>query len=116
MTSNPFDHELKMRRAFKHLKDLDFEVKAWVGGDHHSVEYDPDARWEGPVPPGNPGPDTSTYYLAGSLFIPGQGPRIAPEGVDFGQGTMTAYATAEQPPVDPMGLLIGDVLPISDPR
>lgn len=107
-----FNHELKLARAFKHLMVLDAEVKTWVGGDHHSIryEYDRNAKWDGPVPPRNSDPTTGTYYLAGSVLIPNQGPETAPDGVEFGQGCMTALVTAEQPPNDTLGVLIGDVL------
>lgn len=107
------DHELKLGRAFKHLMDLQTEGDRWVGGDHHTIryEYDPDARWDGPVPPGNPNPDTmSTYYLASGVFIPGQGPGTIPNGVGFGWGKMEALVTAEQPPNDNLSVLIGDFL------
>jgi quercetin dioxygenase-like cupin family protein len=32
-----FDHELKIRRAFNHLYELDGLIKAWLDGNHHSV-------------------------------------------------------------------------------
>jgi hypothetical protein len=101
---------LKLRRALKHLKDLNGAVGIWLNGDHHTVryEYDPDVRFnvEAPIL----GPPGGNYMLAGPVFIPGQGPGTAPEGIEFGQGKMTAFATAEKPPVDPFGLLIGDAL------
>lgn len=63
-----FDHELKLRRAFKHFRDLNHEIAGWLGEDHCSVrqEYDPDGT------------------------------------------TLVVYATAEQPPNDEWGVLIGD--------
>src|SRR5438270_13874390 len=95
-----------MRRAFKHLQDLDLQLKAWLDGDHHRVrqEYDSNARWMGSVPPGLDG--FQGYYLAGSVPIGG----TAVDNVVFGLGTVTCYASAEQPPLDPIGLLIGDAL------
>jgi hypothetical protein len=102
-----------MSRAFKHLQDLNAHVKEWLSGDHIRFrrEHDPDALWDGPEPPGNPGPDTTTYYLAKPVFIPGMGPGTAPEGVVFGKGAVVTYASAtEQPPTDPISLLIGDTL------
>jgi hypothetical protein len=65
-----FDHELKIQRAFKHLKDLDVLVKDWIKGDHHSIRYERDPKDD---------------YL-----IP--------------------LVTAEKPPADPFGLLIGEIL------
>lgn len=108
----PFDHELKMARALKHLQDLGHEVSTWLNGDHHTVRYelDRDSNWSGPIPPGPAPGNTARYFLAGSVFIPGQGPGTPPPGVQFGEGVLTAYATAEQPPGDPIGLLIGDAL------
>jgi hypothetical protein len=105
-----FDHELKLARALQHLQDLDAEVTSWLGFDHYSVryEFDPDARWTDLAP--DDVPLGSTSMLAGPVFIPGQGPGTLPEGVDFGEGMVTAYATAEQPPTDPLSLLIGDAL------
>ena len=107
-----FDHELKLGRAVKHLEDLRKEVANWVGGDHHTVryEFDPQSTWAGPVPPGPAGSDTARYFLAGPVFIPGLGPGTAPPGVQFGQGLVTALASAERPPSDPISLLIGDTL------
>ncbi len=107
-----FDYELKLRRALKHLNDLDSEVVAWLRGDHHTVryEYDPQAKWDGPVPPGPAEHGTARYFLADSLFIPGHGPGTPPPSAQFGQGVLTAYATAENPPTDPLSLLIGDVV------
>jgi hypothetical protein len=104
-----FDHELKARRAFKHLEDLDSEVKGWIAGDHYSVryEYDPEARWTGDL--SNPD-DLGTYLLASSIFIPGIGPQTAPPNIEFGQGRFTAFATVEDPPSDTIGVLIGDFL------
>ena len=71
----PFDHELKLERAAKHLKDVTAEIGLWLGGDRYSVryEFDLNAHWAGPIPPG-PISDGGSYYLAGSVFIPGQGP------------------------------------------
>jgi len=110
-----FDYELKLGRALKHLQDLDREIRGWLGADHYSVRYEIDlnAKWDGPIPPGRYGvPDNSAaYFLAGSVFVPGQGPGTAPEGVEFGQGLVTAFASVdEQPPRDPIGVLIGDAL------
>ena len=107
------DYELKLGRAFNHLTGLQTEVSGWLGGDHHTIryEYDPNARWDGPVPPGNPDPATmSTYYLAGGVFIPNQGPGTVPDRVGFGWGKLEAFVTAEMPPNDTLGVLIGDFL------
>jgi hypothetical protein len=106
---------LKLCRAHKHLEDLNGHVQEWLGSGHHTVryEFDLDARWNGPVPPGKHGvaPNTGVYYLAGAVFIPGQGPGTAPEGVEFGRGIVTALASAsEQPPRDPISVLVGDAL------
>jgi hypothetical protein len=47
--ADPLDYELKMNRAFEHVRQLDAEVKAWLSGDHYSVrpEGDPKSgtRW-----------------------------------------------------------------------
>jgi hypothetical protein len=104
---NPFDHELKLRRALKHMKDLNGEVGAWLNGNHHSVRYEFDLNALGPPVLG---PEGGNYMLGGPVFIPGQGPGTAPEGVQWGRGLMTALATAEKPPADPFSLLIGDSL------
>jgi hypothetical protein len=49
LISDPLDHELKMKRAWKHLRDVDMEIKAWLEGGHYSVwpKGDPKAgtRW-----------------------------------------------------------------------
>jgi hypothetical protein len=65
-----FDHELKIRRAFDHLHELDGLIKAWLDGSHHSVRQERDPK----------------------------------------TGGVAVLATAEQPPVDPWSLLIGDSL------
>ena len=102
-----FDHELKLRRALKHRKEVNGEVGTWLNGNHHTVryEYDPDSV----VAPvlGAPG---GNYMLGGPVFIPGQGPGTAPEGIEFGHGLVTALASAEDPPADTFSLLIGDAL------
>ena len=107
-----FDHELKMARALKHLNDLNEYVILWLKGDHHSVryEYDADARWTGNVPPGllDP-PGSAVYYLVDRFSYPDRG-RALLRDASFGQGMLTALASAEKPPTDPLGLLIGDVL------
>jgi hypothetical protein len=109
------DHELKLRRAAKHLQDLDAEIKSWLNAGHYSVryEFDLETTWDGPIPPvlhGVP-PGGAAYYLAGGVFIPGQGPGTAPDGAEFGQSVVTAYASvAEQPSREPISVLIGDAL------
>jgi hypothetical protein len=109
----PFDHELKLRRSLEHLQDLDHVIGPWVEQNHYSVRYDyePDRKWDGPIPPG--GFDmprgTARYYLAGAVVLPGQPPFDISDAV-FGKGVLTAFVTAEQPPRDPVSLLIGDVL------
>ena len=107
-----FDHDLKLRRALKHLNDLDAYVGTWIGQKHYRVryEYEPDYRWDGPIPPGKVGvpPDTWRSYLAGSAFMPNQ-PK-EPMTDEFGVGRYMAFVTAEQPPADPVSLLIGDTL------
>ena len=109
----PFDHELKLGRALKHLQDLNVKVNAWVKEAHYTVRYayEPNASWDGPVPPGlaDAPPGTARSYLAGAVFPPGQ-PHVAPTGAPFGQGLLTAYVTAEHPPSDPISLLVGDAL------
>jgi len=108
----PLDHELKLIRASKHLRELDTEAAGWLDGEHHTVryEYDPQYVWTGPVPPGPAALGNARYFLEGSVFIPGQGPGTAPPSVQFGRGMLTAYATVEQPPRDPISLLVGDAL------
>ena len=48
------DHELKLQRAVEHLKNLEAQTQSWVYGCHYSVryEFDPQALWAGPFPPG----------------------------------------------------------------
>jgi hypothetical protein len=110
------DYELKLQRAAKHLKDLDRDAAAWLGAGHYTVRYevDLDAKWDGPIPPGTHGvPEgTGVYYLAGAVYLFGnEGPDLGPEGVELGQNVVTAYASIdEQPPRDPISVLIGDVL------
>ena len=105
----PFDHDLKLLRAMQHLQDFDTKARTWLGEEHYTLryEYDPDARFGGASRPFR---NQGFYMLGGSVFIPGQGPQTAPPSIEFGQGSMTAYATAEQPPPDPLSLLIGDTL------
>jgi hypothetical protein len=110
-----FDHELKLRRALKHLEDLDAETKSWIDSCGYTVRYelDPEARWIGPVPPGAAGkpPSGSVFYLASPLFLIDGEPRVVPKDIVFGQGVLTAYATLpEQPPTYPISLLIADTL------
>lgn len=107
----PFDHELKIERAAKHLKDATAEIRLWLSGDRYNVryEFDLNAHWTEAIPPG-PIPGGGSYYLAGSVFIPGQGPGTPPLGVDFGQGVVVAYARAENPPVETLSVIIGDAL------
>jgi hypothetical protein len=104
--SVPFDHELKLRRAHQHLQNLDAEVTSWLNSHRYSVRYEFDldaSHLPDEVPDG-------FYMLGGPVYIPEQGPGTLPEGIPFGQGMVTVYATAEQPPTDPLGLLIGDAL------
>jgi len=35
-------HELKFRRAFRHLKDIDDLTKGWVNGEHHTTRQETD--------------------------------------------------------------------------
>jgi len=110
------DYELKLQRAAKHLEDLNHEIAGWLEGDHYSVrcEIDLDARWSGPIPPGTHGvPETSSvYYLGGAVYLfENDGPKLGPEGAEFGQGVVTAYASVdEQPPREVISVLIGDAL------
>jgi hypothetical protein len=108
----PFDHFLKLGRAGKHLTDLDAYIGSWVNEQHYRVryEYEPDYRWDGPIPPGKHGvpANTARYYVAGSVFMAGE-PRIALTE-EFGVGRYSSFVTAEQPPPDPISLLVGDCL------
>lgn len=107
-----FDHQLKLVRATQLLQDLRAATGRWIYEEHYVVRYEfsPDARWLGPIPPGNPNPLDATYYLAGPIFIPGIGPGTAPPDVTFGEGRLVAHAVAESPPSDPISLLVGDAL------
>ena len=104
-----FDHELKIKRAYKHLQDLNAAIGSWVEEKHYRVreEFDPEARWPGPISlrtayaPG--------YRLAGAVF-PGGVPHVDPIDPVFGKGVLTVSVTAEQPPLSPISLLIGDAL------
>jgi hypothetical protein len=62
-------HELKIKRAFGHLKEIERISRVWLGGNHHSVRRD--------------------VELDGSIVF---------------------LATAEDPPEDPLSLLIGEFL------
>jgi len=105
----PFDHELKLLRAFKHLKDLDIEIKSWLNAGHYTVRYEFDLEATADAANAD-APTGGNYMLRGGVFMPGR-PRTLPEGVVWGQGMVTAYATAsEQPPTNPISLLIGDAL------
>jgi hypothetical protein len=42
--SEPLDHELKIDRAFEHVRQLDAEVKSWLSGNHHSVRPEGDPK------------------------------------------------------------------------
>jgi hypothetical protein len=39
-----FSHELKFRRAFRHLKDVDDLTRGWVKGDHHTTRQETDPK------------------------------------------------------------------------
>src|SRR5438067_1095092 len=109
-----FDHELKLRRAFKHLQDLDREVTAWVKSDCYSIrkEYKPETEW----PFESPIADSGIHHLFTPWVQAGEEPpdadvRREPGEEGYGVGCLTFYATAtKQPPTDPFGLLIGDTL------
>ena len=108
-----FDHELKLGRARKHLQDLNGVVGPWIEQKHYRVryEYEPDRAWAGPIPPAKHELPRggSRMYLGGAVTLPGLPPFDATDAV-FGQGVLTAYVTAEQPPTDPISLLIGDAM------
>jgi hypothetical protein len=106
-----FDYELKLDRASKHLQDLDVAIVTWLGGDNYTVRYEFDLEAQWPNIPAITNERVGRYMLGGSVFIPGHGPGTAPDGVQYGQGFVTAYATAtKQPSRDPISLLIGDAL------
>jgi hypothetical protein len=115
----PFDHELKLLRAFKHLEELRSESSAWCESHPATVrhEIDLDARWTGPVPPpsGDSLPAGMTqHYLAGGMAMPDTPAdrKDVPPGLPFGQGLLATDITKhpEDPPRDPLSLLIGEVL------
>ena len=40
--SLPFDHKVKLDRAWEHLEDLRGKAARWFGGDHHRLRIEPD--------------------------------------------------------------------------
>jgi hypothetical protein len=100
----PFDHELKLGRARKHLEDLNAEVTGWLDGYTCTVrqEYDPDASAR---PDGN-----GFSLLMGSVVMPGF---TTPEGdLEWGRGLISIYideVPGKKIP-DSFGLLLGDFL------
>ena len=103
------DHELKFSRALKHLQDLDGEIRRWLDGHHYTVRYEFDlqARFGGL---NKPDPASRFSMFSGTVSFDGKS-IPTPPGVEFGHGLLTAFATAEQPPRDPISLcLIGDTL------
>jgi hypothetical protein len=110
MADVAFDHELKLGRAFQHVQDLERVIQSWRDGNNYTVRYeiDLDARWSEETV--DTSVDAARNMLAGPVFIPGQGPGTLPDDVPWGQGVLTAYTSAQQPPTDPISLIIGDAL------
>jgi hypothetical protein len=106
----PFDHELKLGRSLKHLQDLDFEIKSWLSANHYSVRYEFDLGATSDDIPFADIAQGRASWLEGPVFLPGQNRDPLPEGTHWSQDIVTALATAEQPPTDPISLLIGDAL------
>jgi hypothetical protein len=107
-----FDHALKLDRALQHLKDLDGASSRWL--DEHSCsvrnEYDPDAGFgKDRLPMPHSLQPSKGAGLGGAVTFAGQ---VALDPApDFGQRVFTVYATlSEQPPRDPISLLIGETL------
>jgi hypothetical protein len=103
---------LKLDRALQHLKDLDGASSRWL--DEHSCsvrnEYDPDAGFgKDSLPMPLSLQPSKGSMLGGAVTFAGQ---VALDPApDFGQSVFTVYATlSEQPPRDPISLLIGETL------
>src|SRR4051812_597196 len=108
-----FDHELKINRAMKHVEDLRVETRRWVSGDHHTLrcEVDRDAVWREMAPLDVPTVGFDPHHIGIPIYLQGSDSKPSvPEQLEYGRGVITAYATAEQPPRDPIGLLIGETL------
>jgi hypothetical protein len=103
-----FDHDLKLARALSHLKDLERETRRWLETDPCTVRYEVDLK--GRRMP-DPLTDEGFSLLGGAVLIPGISGFVVPDDPGFGQGVITALATAtEEPPTDPLSVLIGDAL------
>jgi hypothetical protein len=105
-----FDHELKLRRAFQHIQNLERVIQSWRDGNNYTVRYeiDLDAIWSEDT--ADTSVNAARNMLMAPTFIPGQGPETLSDDVQWGQGVVTAYASAQQPSTYPISLIIGDAL------
>jgi hypothetical protein len=101
-----FDHELKTPRAFEDLKELGTRIQTRNSEGHYTTRQQCDLKSIELVLADAEGGS----LLAHRVFIPPHKEADRSDEPPWGVGSSIVYATAEEPPNDLFGVIIGEIL------